>query len=444
MTSLLAAFRRWLRSPIGIAVNALGVTQIVGWGTTYYALAVLAPAIAADTGWSAALIFGGLTLGLLVSGVISTTAGGLADRLGARRLMTLGALVNMAGLAALSQAPSESAYLASWAVLGIGMRLTLYDAAFAALVQVDAAKGRPAISYLTLWGGFASTAFWPIGHVLAESIGWRETCLVFAALNLLVCAPLHWIALASPKGEARREPGRGPNRAPMPSADDPSGGETAAPPQPAPAPLAESAIGDPDPGYLVGRERLIAMALFSLATSAYAFIFGAASAHLVALIEANGVAAATAVSIAALKGVAQVGGRLWDIVFARGWRPTALARVPVWLMALAFVILLSLTGGVGSALVFTLCFGAANGLITIVRGALPLALFGPDGYGRILGLLATPFLIINAAAPLLFALVVERGGYEAGAWTLFGFAALSLLAMETLVAWHGRRAQPAE
>jgi hypothetical protein len=143
--------------------------------------------------------------------------------------------------------------------------------------------------------------------------------------------------------------------------------------------------------------------------------------------------------VASIKGFAQVGGRLWEIVFAGRMAPIRLARVPVWLMPLAFIILILLAGGVIPAVVFTICFGAANGLITIVRGALPLALFGPEGYGRVLGVLATPYLLINAAAPLAFALLIEKVGYVAGAWALLGCALISLLATELLVFWYERR-----
>jgi len=403
----LGSFAIWLRSPTGVAVNALGIVQIVAWGTTLYSLAVLGAPISDETGWSPSLVFGGLSLGLLISGVISTWTGRLIDTLGARAVMTVGSALNAVGLAAWALAPGPAVYLAAWALLGVSMRFTLYDAAFAALVQVTPARGRRAISLLTLWGGFASTVFWPIGHALEQAVGWRDTCLVFAALNLALCLPLSWWGLA------RRE-----------TAAEPTAGDTST---------------TPAGGYLTGREQTVAMVLFSVATSSYAFIFGAASVHLVALIEASGVAAGTAVALASLKGVAQVGGRIWEIVFARDMKPLNLARVPVWLMPIAFVILIALAGGVVPALVFTLSFGVANGLVTIVRGALPLALFGSAGYGRILGVLATPYLLINALAPLVFAVIVERGGYPLGQWVLLGCALLSLAAMELLSLRFGKR-----
>lgn len=414
--SYVGRFLSWSIGPTGTAVHALGITQIVAWGTTLYALGVLGKPIMADTGWSSTVVFGGLTLGLLISGLVSTWTGRVIDRSGARIVMAVGAVLNALGLVILAHAHSEAIYFAAWAVLGVSMRLTLYDAAFAALVQVTPQYGRRAISYLTLYGGFASTAFWPIGHALNGAVGWRETCLIFAVLNLVLCGPLNWWGLA------RREPEASET--------------TAAEPE---KPISNVPLEGP---YLEGAAKRLAIILFAVATSAYAFIFGAASVHLVGMIETTGIATAVAVTIASFKGVAQVGGRLWEIIFARNMAPINLARVPVWLMPLAFVVLLAIGTGIGPALFFTVLFGAANGLITIVRGALPLALFGAKGYGEILGVLATPYLLINALSPVLFAVVVDWGGYRVGLLLLFGAALVSLLAMEYMTVWYRRQAAP--
>lgn len=415
MTASLAAFRRWLVSPIGVAVNALGISQIVGWGTTFYVPAVLAGPMIEDTGWRADIVFGGLTAGLLVSGLVSTLAARFIDRFGARLMMTGGSLLMALGLAGVAAAPSEAVYLAAWAFAGIGMRLTLYDAAFAAVVQISARKGRRAISYLTLWGALSASIFWPICHLIEAEAGWRVTMLVFAALNALLCAPLHWFGLARPDLEQDPPPGGG-----AAAVKGVTKGGTKEPPPEAP---------------LVGRDRVIAMVLFAIATSSYAFIFGAASAHFVGLVAASGVSAGMAVTIASLKGVTQIGARLWEVLFAGSMPALAVARVPVWLMAGGFAVAVAIGEGLWPALAFTACFGAASGLITIVRGAVPLALFGAADFGRMLGILATPFLLINAAAPVIFALVIEAGGYMLGYWVLFGFAVSALVVMEVLSAW---------
>src|SRR5207247_1196141 len=185
------------------AFVALGITQITAWGTSYYCLGVLAGPIGRDTGWSRGFIFLGFTVALLVMGLVSRTVGRTIDRHGARAVMTLGTVLVSTGLFALAHARNETAYLAVWAFLGLGMRLCLYDAAFAALVQVAPSRGRTAISYLTLFGAFASSVFWMVGHALNERVGWRQTLVLFAIINLAVCLPLHWFGLA------RRETGRG-------------------------------------------------------------------------------------------------------------------------------------------------------------------------------------------------------------------------------------------
>ena len=404
-----------LRDPMTHAVVALGLTQIIAWGTSLYALAVLGKPIAADTGWSQATIFGGLTLGLLVSSAISTWVGRLIDRRGARLVMSTGSILLAACLAALAFVRSEYEYFAVWFVTGIAMRLTLYDAAFAALVQVTPTRGRRAISYLTLFGGFASTVFWPIGHALNASYGWRTTFLIFAAINLLVCLPLHVIGLA------RRDP---------PVADDEANTTTTGV-KPGAAPLE-------------GRAKLIAMVLFGIVVAGNAFVFGALAAHLVALIEQSGVSLTVAVWLASLKGVAQVAGRVGDIVFGRNAHPLTIGRIAIGLLPISFLVLAFAPSGFNTALAFTLMLGVSNGIVTIVRGAVPLALFGPKGYGEILGILATPYWLLNAMAPAVFALLIDRWGYRMGELVLFGFAIVSLIAMEIIAAWyrgHVRRAE---
>lgn len=392
------------------AVTALGIVEIIAWGTTFYALGVLGGPIAAETGWSRSLVFGGMSVGLLVSSASSTYIGKLIDRYGARHMMALGSALSAAGLVGLSLAYVPAAYLAAWLVLGPAMRLTLYDAAFAALVQVAPSRGRRAISYLTLFGGFASTVFWPIGHWLAETNGWRTTVLVFAALNI-ACLPL--IAWGLRRSEQQPRP---------PSADESTTGDA--------APHAEA---------LKGSERLIAMALFATMIAANSFVFGALSAHLVAVLQSAGLAAAAAVGLASLKGAAQVVGRLWEIFYARGLSALGLGRVAISLLPLSFLVLMLGGANFEMALLFTLLLGASNGLVTIVRGAVPLALFGVNGFGAMLGLLATPQLLMNALSPIVFAAIVDAWGPVAGEFALLAAALISMAAMELMSWWYFRR-----
>jgi MFS family permease len=400
----------FVRHPATAAIVSLGFTQIVSWGTTLYALGVLGKPIAADTGWGQTLVFGGLTVGLLVSGAVSAGVGRFLDRRGGRLAMAAGSVLVTIGLVLLALVRNPWSYLAVWAFLGLAMRLTLYDAAFAALVQVTPSRGRRAISYLTLFGGLASTVFWPIGQALNDAYGWRTTLLVFAAINLLVCLPLHWLGLARRESPEQAEYVRA-----MGSEVRHAGRR------------------------LEGTTRIIAMVLFGAVAAASAVVIGALAVQLVPILEAAGLATTGAVFIASLKGVAQVAGRVWDLTLARRWHPLDIGRISIGLLPLSFAVLMLGGANFWSALAFTLLFGVSNGLVTIVRGAVPLALFGPEGYGTVLGVLATPYLVLAALAPAAFALVVERWGYGAGEAILLGAGVVSLLGMELLTRWYRRR-----
>ncbi len=339
-----ASWRARLADPMTGAVLALGVTQITAWGTSYYCLGVLAGPISQDTGWSRGFVFLGFTVALLAMGIISSAVGRAIDRHGGRAVMTLGTVVVSAGLFALAHVHREAAYLAVWVFLGLGMRLCLYDAAFAALVQVAPSRGRKAISYLTLFGAFASSVFWVVGHALNEQVGWRQTLVLFALINLVVCLPLHWFGLARREGVE----------------------DAAAPARVAPA--------SPDGPPLEGRARSVAIGLFALIMSLNGFVFGVISVQLVPMLEAAGLVTATAVWIASMKGVAQFGGRVVEILFARSLRAITVGRIAIGVLPPSLLLLLFGTGSLPMVLAFTLVMGASQGVITIVRGAVPLAL----------------------------------------------------------------------
>jgi MFS family permease len=398
-----------LTDPMVRAVVALGITQITAWGTSYYCLGVLAGPIVRDTGWSRGFVFLGFTVALLAMGVVSSTVGRLIDRRGARIVMTLGTVLVSAGLLALSHVRNEAAYLAVWAFLGLGMRLCLYDAAFAALVQVAPSRGRAAISYLTLFGAFASSVFWIVGHALNEQVGWRHTLVLFAVINLVICLPLHWFGLARREPAARAD---GATDAARASADGPP---------------------------LEGRVRSVAIALFALIMSINAYVFGVVSVQLVPLLEAAGLATAAAVWVASLKGVAQFGGRVVEIVFGRNLRAITVARFAIGVLPPSLLLLLLGTGSLPLVMTFTLLMGASQGVITIVRGAVPLALFGANGYGAVLGLIATPVLVVGAAAPTVFAWIVDRWGWDVGRASLLAGCVAAWLAMELMSRWYERR-----
>jgi MFS family permease len=392
--------------PMVVAVNALGITQITAWGTSYYCLGVLAKPIVADTGWPMTTVFLGFSVALLVMGFISTWVGRLIDRIGARAVMCAGTIIVSAGLVALSQVRDQASYLVVWAVIGVGMRCCLYDAAFAALVQVTPSRGRKAISYLTLYGAYASTVFWVVGHYLNEAYGWRGTLIAFAAINLAVCLPLNWLGLA------RRDPqqdGAAPAAAPAPSPDGPA---------------------------LEGRMRVTGIILFALIMSLNGFVFGVISIQLVPLLEAAGLAGATAVWVASLKGHGQFAGRVVEIFFGRNLKAMTIARIAIAVVPASLIMLFLARGDFTQLVVFTLLLGASQGVITIVRGAVPLALFGAKGYGAVLGVIATPILLVNAFSPTLFALLVEQFGWEVSLYALFGCSVVTWVAIELMSRWY--------
>jgi MFS transporter len=392
--------------PMVVAVNALGITQITAWGTSYYSLGVLAKPIVADTGWPLTTVFLGFSVALLVMGFISTWVGRLIDRVGARAVMCAGTIIVSAGLAALSQVRDPTSYLAVWAVLGIGMRCCLYDAAFAALVQVTPTRGRKAISYLTLYGAYASTVFWVVGHYLNEAYGWRGTLIAFAAINLGVCLPLNWLGLA------RRDPLEG-----------------AATPAASPGP-------SPDGPVLEGRMRVVGIILFALIMSLNGFVFGVISIQLVPLLEAVGLAGATAVWVASLKGHGQFAGRVVEILFGRNLKAMTIARIAIAVVPASLILLFLARGDLSQLVAFTLLLGASQGVITIVRGAVPLALFGAQGYGTVLGLIATPILLVNAFSPAIFALLVDQFGWQTSLYALFGCSLVTWISIELMSRWY--------
>jgi MFS family permease len=373
------------------AVPVLGITQIVAWGTIFYSPVLTAPLIAAERGWSLSFTMGGFSLGLLVAGLVSPFVGKSIDRHGGHVVMTVGSLVSALGLLGLSVAADRATYLAIWVVLGAGLGASLYDPAFATLGRIFGAAARRPITVLTLAGGFASTVGWPATHLLIGSVGWRGAYLVYAVLLAAVCAPLH--ALALPRDRAAHDA----------AAHDKS---------------AQPVALLPPHG--------IAFVLVTAAFTAYAFVPSALSAHLLAIFGRTGIDPATVVLIGTLFGPAQVIARVTELAFGRNIHPLLVGRAAVALLVAAFGLLALLGISGPTAAAFAMMFGAANGLITITRGALPLALFGAEGYGRLIGRISGPWLVMQSAAPLVMAFVAERASDAMALAFAAGFAFVAL------------------
>lgn len=391
--------------PLWRIITGLGVTQIIGWGSTYYALGALSQDIAQSTGWSKTLIFGAFSAALLLSGLISRRAGHAMDIHGGRRMMAAGSVLSAMGCLMLGFASTPSAYVAGWLVLGLAMRLALYDAAFPALAQVAHGNARRAISYLTLFGGLASTVFWPLSHLLSANFGWQSAFLVYAALHVFICLPIHLTVLGNASNAMAVE-------------------------------ASDHAADAHEP--LQGRARLAAMSIFAVALALNGFVFSAISAHVVPLFEGLGFTATSAVTFAALIGPSQVASRLGEILLGRNLKAVHTGLIAIGLLPLALTVFA--VGGFGptAALAFALLYGMSNGLATIAKGAVPLALFGSKGYGLVMGTLAAPNLMLSALAPMLFSILLDRSGAQTGLLIALAIAALSACGMLVLARLHPR------
>jgi Major Facilitator Superfamily len=374
------------------AVLVLGVTQILAWGAIFYPPVLTVPLIAAERGWSMTFAMGGFSLTLLIAGLVSPRVGLLIDRHGGHRVMPVGALTAALGLVGLVYAEHPVAYLAAWLLLGVATAASLYDPAFATLGRIFGGAARRPITVLTLAGGFASTVSWPATHLLLEAVGWRGTYLVYAALLAFFAAPL--LAFALPR--TRADPAARPE------------GHVQVP-----------SVVLPPKGW--------PFALVAAAFAAYAFVPSGLSAHLLAIFGRAGIDAATVVMIGALFGPAQVAARVCELAFARRVHPLNIARFSVGMLLAAFALLALLGLTVPAAAAFAVMFGMVNGLITIARGAVPLALFGAAGYGHLMGRIGGPYLVMQAIAPLVLAFVAERTSDPAVLAVVAAFALIAFI-----------------
>lgn len=385
------AQRRW---PV---VSALGIVQILAWGCSYYLLTVLGPSIAAETGWGLSWIFGSLTAGMLAAGLVAPLAGRTIGRRGGRPVLAVSALLLAAGLVILGLAPNLPVFGLGWLVIGAGMGSGLYDAAFATLGRLYGTDARPAITTVTLWGGFSSTLCWPLSAFLLAHLGWRGTCLTYAALQVGVCLPLILGAV----------------------------------PRAAPRPVV--AGGRSDAVSLDAAERPVFLVLAAIVTCT-GIATSIVSVHLLTLLQDRGLSLAAAVSLGTLVGPSQVGARLLEVANRSRHHPIWTLTAAVVLMAVGLVLLGSGLPAPGLVLVI---YGAGNGLYSIGRGTLPLALFGPDRHAALLGRLAKPSLAAQAVAPSAGAYLIAHAGADA---TLAALAVLGLIDVALVGAlWRVRR-----
>lgn len=378
-------------------IIALGSAQTLGWGSTYYLPAILAAPMARDLGVSTGLVFGAFSAALIISACLGPLAGRRIDLFGGREVLTFSSLVFAAGLTILGAANSAGLLFAGWLVIGIGMAMGLYEAAFSTLAGLYGDKARGAITGITLIAGLASTICWPISAYLEAEVGWRMVCFFWAGAHVVIGLPLNRLFL-------------------------PSGTRSTTLVTDATVPALAREHTAPQSH---------AMLLLSIVFAVTWFTSTAMAAHLPRLLQDAGASPAAAVAAAALVGPAQVAGRLLEFGILQRFHPLLSARLAAVAHPIGAVALMVF--GPPAALVFTVLHGAGNGILTITNGTLPLAIFGASGYGLRQGVLMMPARFGQAGAPFVFAILMERYGTSALLLSAgLGLAALaSLLALNT-------------
>ncbi|OOG25926.1 hypothetical protein B1C78_05600 [Thioalkalivibrio denitrificans] len=371
-------------------VLALGSTQTLAWGTTYYLPAILALPMAREFDIPASWVFGAFSAALVLAALFGPLAGRRIDRYGGRHVLAGSNVIFAFGLLVLGLAQDPAWMVTGWLVIGLGMSMGLYEGAFSTLAAIYGQKARGAIVGVTLMAGFASTVFWPITAWIEAGAGWRTACLVWAAAHLFVGLPI--------------------NRFLLPRKVQP------------PAPPRELHTTG---SVVLDRSLLLIAFVFAIAW----FIGTAMAAHLPRLLQDAGLTPAAAVGVAALIGPAQVAARLFDYLVLRRFHPllaSKLASLAHPLGAAAIMVL-----GAPASVFFTLLHGAGHGILSIAKGTVPLAIFGPRDYGHRMGLLSAPARFAQAGAPFVFALLIERFNMGvlviSSALGLCAFAALWIL-----------------
>jgi MFS family permease len=357
-------------------ISALGIAQIVSWGSLFYAIGVLGPAMRRDLGVSELFLFTTFTASLLVSGTLAPYAGRLIDERGGRFVLSSGSVLGAIAMALLALAHHPAMLVAGWLVAGAAMAACLYDPAFATLGQHTGERYRRAVTALTLFGGFASTVFWPLSHLLMEAWGWRATLGIYAGLHAFLCLPIHRLFvpafLRRPHAAALQEPQR-------------------------------------DGAPAVGAHRDHRLAWLTVSFAFATFVFAVIAVHLIPLLTSAGLTPAQAVTVSMLVGPMQVAGRVIEFGFAGRVRAVTVGLVAFSLMLLSLVALISVEGFGFAAIAFVVAYGCGNGVLTIVKGTAPVELFGRERLGRLLGHLSSAGLYAKAVAPAAFSGLLALG-----------------------------------
>jgi MFS family permease len=377
-------------------IVALGTTQTLAWASSYYLPAILADPIGRDLGVSSNWIFAAFSAALVISAMLGPRIGRQIDLVGGRSVLSASNVTLAAGLTVLGCSHSIPVLALAWLLLGIGMGFGLYDAAFAALGRIYGENARNSITGITLIAGFASTVGWPLTAWGLDSIGWRNTCFAWAAAHMLLGLPVNFFMLPVVTG-------------------------------------AKAAVASAvKPHIPIDRTMILLAFTFAAAWS----VTGAMAAHMPRILEAAGATTVQAVAAGALFGPAQVVARIIEASFLKRYHPLLSTRLACLTHPIGAAIL-AIAGG-GASSVFSIFFGLGNGILTIARGTLPLAIFGPQNYGYRLGIIGAPARMAQAAAPLVFGLLID----SMGSGVLIVTSALSLSALVALCLLRQEPAAP--
>ena len=341
-----------------LLATKLGIGQTIAYASTFYITGVLANPISNEIGISVSEFFSYLVVAVLGSAALAPVVGSFIDRLGGRRVLPLSNLVIIAALLVMASANTPVLLLLAWIIMGLGMSMGLYDAAFASVVALYGNNSRRVIAGITLFAGFASTISWPTTSFFASEYSWQTALVFWAAIHLFIALPLH---------------------VSIPSIENPQ-------------PRTKT------PGVVKLSPMVV---IFIVMFGAQSYSIGGMGSTLPLMIEAGGLTTSAAVAAAALMGPAQVSARLLQVLFPNTFKPTVVAAVaflghPIGIIGLLYF-------GNEAVWFFVLLSGLSMGLFTVAGGTLPLVYFGPKGYGQRQGILRIVPMLIGSVAPVMIA-----------------------------------------
>jgi hypothetical protein len=382
------------------AVGGLGITQIIGWGTTFSSLTIFGTTIGVDLNFSREVVFGGITMMLLVSALLAPRVGRLVDSKGARPIMIAGSATAALAMIALAFTHGIVTYLLAWVLVGVAMPMMLSNTALVGLVQIVGSNARRAITGLMLLSGLTGTLFLPLNAMLLESVGWRNTYLIFALLHLLICLPIHAMVLRRRDLDAMGVPR--------------SGGGTIE-------------------GMLPPDKRFAAFIMLSIWSCTEGLITWGLYMQIIDVFKGLGLSGAAAIGVWAMVGPSQASARFGELLFGGRYSILTTAFLSAILTTGSFLIILPFTTSVFVAGAFSICLGLGHGFFAIARNTLPLMLFGAREYGTYMGRLMLPQNIVNAGAPVIFAIAISRFHPSTALWLAAGAAFAGFVAVILLV-----------